>query len=940
MVVNACFLGKPQVVIDGIPVTLEQTKVCALLLYVLFNGSSTRDELAGLLWCDCPGENARRNLRNSLHKLKAMVGDKFLVAKGHSLVRVSDSVTLHRDVDLFITENSQSQLFSLDSYTFLKHFYVKNCPEFDRWITSMQNAYEKLIVKRFTKELQSSILKGADNRTEYCAARILEIDAYNEEACRALMEVNLQRGDYNTATAHYQRLKKALAEELDIAPEAETERLFQQLLEAKRSVQHVVFSVERQRDQALVEKLDYEYHSFRLGQRVTHYILSGDIGMGKSQVLHAFLERVSRRELIDLTFQLPYRGVPFYGAERLVDALSKLLNVKLPREFEPDRGNGALYYCKVLNRLFEVMWNQKRFCVLALQNLEAIDRASMDIFMACLFENVPNSLFVISEYCPNFEEDTKFLDKIALLPHFQLLQFPLLDERASAAYLRKHLDRQFHQDKIIQEGYECTGGNLLLLQEFVHNIENGISKPYTLSAEGSQMVSKLLSSLSREETRVLEILAVLEAAEVETIAQMMQLPSIQVIQVLDDLSRRGWIYEREESGHLLLRDRFGLIETLLYERMPQYKRMELHRIALDYYEHRFQQNSKDLFYLTQLCLHSSHTYNAQKKIFYHILHLERVLDYFDEFFPTIVDDIIQYNERWLISREETYARFQQYSAELHALEDKLPSSQYYELLMKLYFLQGRAMIRGGQREAGLNVINDLVVLAKKLDRDDMLMKGYVEILCYAVRAEDTALMRQYIDLAFEIENFEKYEKENGVFLRLQGYLHLLNGQYEDAERCLKESIAIFERPKLRSANYFNIAGAYDYLALNSRRQMKLDDALGYIRKAIDLCVEKKVQKSLDLFYEDCGYILFLKGDRQAAERYFLKSIELYEQFDTYWLRSIAESCLAMIYAASDSGDRALEHFRKAEVFSQKEMAQEELTVLEQARCELKRAGIL
>ena len=130
-----------------------------------------------------------------------------------------------------------------------------------------------------------------------------------------------------------------------------------------------------------------------------------------------------------------------------------------------------------------------------------------------------------------------------------------------------------------------------------------------------------------------------------------------------------------------------------------------------------------------------------------------------------MDDTIQYNERWLISREETYARFQQYSAELQALEAELPSSQYYELLMKLYFLQGRAMIRSGQREAGLGIISSLVTLAKKLGRDDMLMKGYVETLCYALRAEDTAMMRKYIDPAFQIEDFEKYEKENGVFLR-------------------------------------------------------------------------------------------------------------------------------------------------------------------------------
>lgn len=940
MVVNACFLGKPKVLIDGIPIALEQTKIYALLLYVLFNGSGTRDELAELLWCDYPMENARRNLRNSLHKLKTIVGDKLLDAKGHSLIRVSDAVTLCRDVDLFITENSQTQLLSLDSYVFLRHFYVKNCPEFDRWITSMQNVYEKLIVKRFTKELQNSILKQMDHRTEQYATRILEIAPYHEEACRALMQVNLQRGDYNTAMAHYQKLKKELEEGLGVSPESETERLFQQLLKAKRSVQQVVFDAESQHTQALVEKLDYEYHSFRLGHKISHYILSGDIGMGKSQVLQAFLERVNRREVIELAFQLSYRRVPFYGAERLVELLSHLVKTPASKKQEQYRGNDALYYFKALNRLFEVMQNEACRYVLVLQNLEAIDRASMDIFMACLFEHVPVSLFIVSEYCPNFEEDTKFLDKVMLLPRVRLLQFPPLNEHASAAYLRKHLDRRFDRDEVIQEGFECTGGNLLLLQEFVHNVENGNAKPYTLSAEGNRMVNKLLSSLSEEESRVLEVLAVLDLAEVEAIAQIMQRPSIQVIQVLDDLSRRNWIWEQEENGHLLLRNRFGLIKSRLYECMPKYKRMEFHRIALDYYEHSYQQNTKDLFYITQLCTHSRNTFNAQKKIYYHILHLERVLDYFDEFFPTILDDTIQYKERWLIGREETYARFEQYSAELQALEDELPSAQYYELRMKLDFLQGRAMIRSGQRNIGLGIIQNLVALAEKLEQNEMLMKGYVEILCYAVRAEDTALMKQYIDLAFKIKDFEKYEKENGVFLRLQGYLHMLNGQYNAAERCYKQSIAIFERPKLRSTNYFNIAGAYDYLALNSRRQMNLEEALIYIHKAIDLCVEKNVQKSLDLFYEDCGYILFLKGDYQAAERYLLKSIELYEQFDTYWLRSIAESSLAMIYASDDLRDSALEHFRKAEVFSQKEMAQEELVVLEQARCVLKKANIL
>lgn len=940
MVVDVHFLGKPKVLINGTPIELEQKKTQALLLYVLFNGSSTRDELAELLWCDYPAESARRNLRNSLYKLKTIVGEDLFVTKGHSFIRISEQVTLYRDIDLFITEDSSHQLFSLPSYVFLEHFYVKNCPEFDSWIFSIRTVYEKLIVKRLSKELKSSIVKKADHKAETCATRILEIDPYHEEACRAIMQVNMVRGDYNAATACYQKLKHGLEEDLDVAPEAETEQLYQRLLELKKTVQPATYGAENQRNRAVVDKLNREYHNFRVCRKASHCILSGDIGMGKSCVLQLFAEEVHRAETITMAFQQSYRNVPYYAVERLLELLVHWIGLKIPKIAEMRWDSNALSYVKQFELLFEHMNKLGRRNVLILQNLEAIDQVSMDIFSTCLFEKEPGPFLIFGEYCPNFETNTYSWERLSELPQFQLLSFPLLDERDSASRLREWLDPRFDQDEILKEGYECTGGNLLLLREFARNIEEGTTKPYRLSAEGMQMVNKLLSSLSPEEYQLLEVLAVLEVAEIEALSQIIQTPSIVIVQALDSLSHRNWLCETEKRNHLFLYMRFGLIQSLLYERMPRYKQVEIHRLGVNYYEQKYQQYPKDLFYLTQLCHHCRHTHDAQKKIYYNVLHLERVLDYYDEFFPTIIDDTIQQKEQWFISRADVYDRFRQYNADLQKLEDELPPNQFFELRMKLDFLQGRAMIRSGQRDGGLILIQNLISLAKKLKRYDMLMKGYVETLCYAVRSENTKMMKEYIKRAHAIDSFETYEKENGVLLRLQGYLCILNDQYEDAERYLKQSIAVFEQPKLRSANYFNIAGAYDYLALNCRRQMKLDEALVYIQKAIDLCVEKNVQKSLDLFYEDCGYILFLKGDYTSAEQYFLQSIELYEQFDTYWLRSIAEGGLAMIYATRGERGAALEHFRKAEVFSQKEMAKEELDVLEQARCVLKQSGIL
>ncbi|MFQ7551435.1 MAG: tetratricopeptide repeat protein [Blautia marasmi] len=92
-----------------------------------------------------------------------------------------------------------------------------------------------------------------------------------------------------------------------------------------------------------------------------------------------------------------------------------------------------------------------------------------------------------------------------------------------------------------------------------------------------------------------------------------------------------------------------------------------------------------------------------------------------------------------------------------------------------------------------------------------------------------------------------------------GYCNILKGEYDKAEHLLLLSIQLFESPKMKRANYFNVAGAYDYLALIYRRRGEYEKAGKIMEKAICLCLEKRVIKSLDLFYEDYGYILYLQG---------------------------------------------------------------------------------
>ena len=64
------FLVQPEILIDHVRLTITQKKIEAMLLYILFNGTCTRDELVAIFWCDCDEEGARGNLRNSLYKIR------------------------------------------------------------------------------------------------------------------------------------------------------------------------------------------------------------------------------------------------------------------------------------------------------------------------------------------------------------------------------------------------------------------------------------------------------------------------------------------------------------------------------------------------------------------------------------------------------------------------------------------------------------------------------------------------------------------------------------------------------------------------------------------------------------------------------------------------------------------------------------------------------
>lgn len=79
-----------------------------------------------------------------------------------------------------------------------------------------------------------------------------------------------------------------------------------------------------------------------------------------------------------------------------------------------------------------------------------------------------------------------------------------------------------------------------------------------------------------------------------------------------------------------------------------------------------------------------------------------MLDYYDEFFPTIADEGLLHGEDIPMSRKEIYQAFQKYNEYLIEAEDRIPPDLFYEMRIKLDFWRG---VQGSATESAKKALS-------------------------------------------------------------------------------------------------------------------------------------------------------------------------------------------------------------------------------------------
>lgn len=211
--------------VDGIPVWVDTRKATALLAYLTEREvPPTRDELVWLLWPTSTADRGRGALRRTISSLRSALDGRWVHAD-------RERIHLDRDqVDLDTAHLDDAGGLDLVRGRFLEGFSLRDAPDFDDWLATTAEHYDRRIRAGRAARARSRLESGDTAGAVADAERRLAIDPLDESSHRLLMLALARHGDRAGALRQYRACVAMLDDELAVDPLAETVDLYESIL--------------------------------------------------------------------------------------------------------------------------------------------------------------------------------------------------------------------------------------------------------------------------------------------------------------------------------------------------------------------------------------------------------------------------------------------------------------------------------------------------------------------------------------------------------------------------------------------------------------------------------------------------------------------------------------------------------------------------------------
>jgi DNA-binding SARP family transcriptional activator len=199
----------------------------------------SRDDLAALIWCDRPPVRARHNLRQALVTLKRSIpetcADALWVTRstvGLRAERVDVDVAEFERLAWSDEPGAQERAAALYRGDFLAGLDIGQ-GLFEDWLMSERARMRELVLQALAKLLACHLRRDEIEQGIQTALRILSIDPLQEAVHRTLMRLFMRQQRCAAALLQYRACADLLRRDLQLTPEPETQRLYEQIIQRR-----------------------------------------------------------------------------------------------------------------------------------------------------------------------------------------------------------------------------------------------------------------------------------------------------------------------------------------------------------------------------------------------------------------------------------------------------------------------------------------------------------------------------------------------------------------------------------------------------------------------------------------------------------------------------------------------------------------------------------
>jgi DNA-binding SARP family transcriptional activator len=217
------------------PIRLSTRKAGALLAYLAMSADQTasREELAALLWGDCPDPQARHSLRQALASLRKELGDGQVFTADKTTVRLEPGqwAVDARDFET-LTRSSRPDDLERAGHLFagaLLHGLNIDEEDFNEWLNA-QRPRMQLAATRLCETYATRPELVIDGRHAVAAAeQLVALDPLREDWQRLALTLYARYRGRNEALGRTEAFVALLRRDLGVAPEQETLALVERI---------------------------------------------------------------------------------------------------------------------------------------------------------------------------------------------------------------------------------------------------------------------------------------------------------------------------------------------------------------------------------------------------------------------------------------------------------------------------------------------------------------------------------------------------------------------------------------------------------------------------------------------------------------------------------------------------------------------------------------